>query len=174
MHSRAIAAMALASCFGTGVGLTAQSVAPRAPGASEPPPPPVTWSLALAPGAQARAGGVFTAIVRAKIEAGWHVYAIGQRPGGPIALTIVVPEDPTFSRSAPVVEPAPRKTFDMAFGIDTLFHTTAAAFALPVRVAAGAAKRAHPLRVEVEFQACKDTLCLPPATTVLKLDVAVG
>jgi len=72
------------------------------------------------------------------------------------------------------VEPPPTRRSDPNFGFDTFTFDGAAAFTLPVRLTPGTPAGSNTLPVEVEFQVCSDSLCLPPKTVELKLDVKVG
>ena len=63
-------------------------------------PDRVNWSIATAPNARVAAGRTFYAVVSAKIEPGWHLYALSQPAGGPIAMSITVPKGQPFSLAA--------------------------------------------------------------------------
>jgi DsbC/DsbD-like thiol-disulfide interchange protein len=139
-------------------------------------PTPVTWSVGLAPNARAVAGRTFDVMVTAKIEEGWHVYALSQPAGGPIAMSVTVPKSQPFSLAGKVSEPLPTRRVDRNFPQlgETVTFEEKADFTVPVRVAPGTPIGSHTLKVEMEFQVCTDRLCLPPKTIELKLDVKVG
>src|SRR5689334_13152352 len=77
-------------------------------------PTPVTWSIEPAPEGRPAAGGTFNVLLTAKIVSGWHMYAMSQVAGGPVALKIAVPADQPFSGGR-IVEPAPKKALDQNF-----------------------------------------------------------
>ena len=53
---------------------------------------PAKWSLSLEPSSDYLAGDKSKAQLKAEIEPGWHLYALEQAAGGPIATTIKVTE----------------------------------------------------------------------------------
>jgi thiol:disulfide interchange protein len=134
---------------------------------------PVTWSIRRASAAAVRPGSTMTLRVVAAIEDGWHIYSVTQGPGGPAPTSIMLPERQPFVRDGAIRAPAPHRAFDPNFEIETEFHEESTAFEVPVRVAAEARAANHELTVRVRFQACTDTVCLPPATKILTLAVGV-
>ena len=54
----------------------------------------------------------FDATVKARIEAGWHLYSLTQPPGGPIKTTISVTESRSFAQAGEVQQPEPQVQFD--------------------------------------------------------------
>jgi hypothetical protein len=139
-------------------------------------PNPVTWSITAAPNARAVAGRTFEAIVTAKIESGWHLYALSQPAGGPIAMSVTLPKNQSFGLAGKVIEPPPIKRVDRNFPQlgETLTFDDSADFTVPIRVPAATKSGTHTVRVEIEFQVCSDTICLPPRTVELKFDVNIG
>lgn len=136
---------------------------------------PVAWSIAVPPGERVVPGGSFNAIVTAKIDPGWWVYAMSQPPGGPIAMTVDVPKTQRFALAGAVVEPKPTRKIDRTFdNLETLYFEGTPAFTVPMRVNAGTAAGRHELTVNVEYQACSADLCLQPTTIALKINVAVA
>ena len=124
---------------------------------------PVAWSLESdAKGKTLKEGEVFKARLKAQIEGDWHLYALEQPAGGPIATTIKIPEDKFFKINGKPDSPAPVTKFDPNFNIDTKFYEKQAEFNLPVQ--ATRETKADELAVNVRFQLCNDTLCLPPKT----------
>ncbi|MDZ4801010.1 MAG: redoxin, partial [Bryobacteraceae bacterium] len=58
---------------------------------------PVQWTLTLDP-ASAPPGSTVHATFQAKIESGWHIYALSNPPGGPTPTTIKVnPANPAIA-----------------------------------------------------------------------------
>ncbi len=83
---------------------------------------PVVWSFrAPENGGKVPAGGQTVIEVVATIEPGWHLYAITQPPGGPIATRISVPTGQLFAAAGPVTAPAPRREMDPNFEMETQF-----------------------------------------------------
>ncbi|HEX8251324.1 MAG TPA: cytochrome c biogenesis protein CcdA [Pyrinomonadaceae bacterium] len=124
---------------------------------------PARWNLeSESKGKALKAGENFKAALLAEIEDGWHLYALEQPDGGPIPTTVGVTENIPFKIEGKVTTPAPITQFDPNFNIDTKFFAKRAQFNLPLQ--ATAAARADDLAINVRFQLCNDTFCLPPKT----------
>ncbi|HET9783642.1 MAG TPA: protein-disulfide reductase DsbD domain-containing protein [Terriglobales bacterium] len=115
----------------------------------------------LAPGQKA------VIVVSAAIQPGWHVYGLGQPPGGPTPTIIVLADGPVFSSTGSATGPQPHLAYDPSFQMKTQFYLHAARFTVPLRVASTAAAGRQMARVNIRFQACREDLCLPPATLTL-------
>lgn len=163
MHERVI----------TSIGVVALAVAASAPSlwAQE---EPVMWTLSRSSATAVRPGAAIDIGVTATIEEGWHIYSIGQGPGGPAPTSITLPGGQPFVREGSIRGPAPIRSFDPNFEIETEYHEEATVvFGVPLRVAAVARSGPSALTVRVRFQACTNTQCLPPATKTLALTIAV-
>ena len=136
-------------------------------------PSPTKWSMA-ALGPNAVAGKTFDAVISVTIDAGWHVYSLTQKPGGPYALAITVPEQPIYSAAGTPAGPLPKIAFDPNFGFDTETYEEQASFQVPVRSAPGANTKGAKLRVQVRYQSCNERLCLPPTDIELTADETTG
>lgn len=148
------------------------SAAPAGLAVPQGPPQPVKWSLSLEPEAGTiAAGGTLKAVVTAKIDEGWHVYAPDEANSGPRPVRITVVAGPVFSEAGKMDAPEPEREMDEAFGQITASYTGEATFRLPVAAAKDAAPGTHPLKIELTFQACDGRMCLPPK--VVKLEAAV-
>jgi thiol:disulfide interchange protein len=132
---------------------------------------PVTWAVEVNAPATLKAGDKFTAQVTAQIAPGWHLYSITQGAGGPIPTRITVPDGQPFKLAGNVSGPRPRVQMDPNFEINTETHEGSATFRTPLVVVADASAGAQQLNINVRFQACDDTKCLPPRT--LKLNAPV-
>jgi len=134
---------------------------------------PVHWSLKVAPAGAPVPGTTLTATAIAEIDAGWHVYALTQGPGGPHALEVSVQKSPVFSLAGRPTSPPPTKAFDPNFNMETEFHEGSATITIPIKVAKAAPGGAATLKVDVSFQTCNERLCLPPATETLTVTLGV-
>ncbi|MEJ7846502.1 MAG: cytochrome c biogenesis protein CcdA [Pyrinomonadaceae bacterium] len=129
---------------------------------------PAKWSLESdAKGKSFKSGEVFQAFLKAEVEEGWHLYALDQPKGGPIATTIKVTEGVPFVIASeiespkPIIQPDPNFIVDDK-PLDTKFFKDRAAFGLNLKTTEEAA--AERLSVDVRYQLCNDTFCLPPKT----------
>jgi thiol:disulfide interchange protein len=121
---------------------------------------PVSWTLTS--DARGKEAASFKAKLTAAIESPWHLYAVDQPAGGPIPTTITLPEGSPFKISGAISSPKPQTKFDENFKIDTKFFEKEAVFEIPLTASAGA--KVDDLTVNVRFQVCNDTTCLPPKT----------
>jgi thiol:disulfide interchange protein len=126
---------------------------------------PVQWtftpdSMSAAPGA------TVPAKITAKLEDGWHIYALTNPEGGPTPTTIKVnPASPAVA-AIRLYQPKPETKFDPNFNMNV------EAFEHEVVLYAGIelAKDAPPGDTEISllarYQACTDKECLPRKTTL--------
>ncbi len=148
--------------------------APGVARAQQGPPQPIKWSLALDPASgQAAAGGSLTAVVTATIDEGWHVYAPDDANVGPRPVELTIVTNPVFTAAGKFDAPEPEREMDEAFGQITALYTDEATFRLPVTVAAAAPAGTHALEIDISFQACDGSICLPPKAVRVKTTVTV-
>jgi len=148
--------------------------APHAAAAQQGPPQAVKWSLALEPApGHATAGGTLTAVVTAAIDEGWHVYAPDEANAGPRPVELTIVKNPVFSAAGKFGAPEPEREMDEAFGQITSSYTDEVAFRLPVAVAASATAGPHALEIDISFQACDGSICLPAKKVRVKATVTV-
>src|SRR5215213_5877397 len=110
----------------------------------------VQWTARVESTTAVKAGAKFEAVLDAKIEPGWHLYALTQEGGGPQALVIVVPPQSPFKAAGPVIAPLPITAPDANFNIDTQYHADEATFYVPLTVPANASGRIR-LDLDVTF-----------------------
>jgi thiol:disulfide interchange protein len=134
---------------------------------------PVTWT-ARAVAQRVAPGAKVTVQATAQIEGGWHMYSITQGPGGPIPTRITLAEGQPFTVAGTISGPKPKVQMDPNFGINTETYDGSASFSIPVTVKADAPAGAQNVQVNVRFQACNDTLCLPPRTVKLSAPVEIA
>lgn len=124
---------------------------------------PVSWSLeSTAKGKTADTVETFKVKLKANIEGDWHLYAVEQPEGGPFPTKISATESVPFQIAGNITSPAPITKFDPNFQIDTKFFAKQAEFNFSVKfIATGSV---DDFAVNVKYQVCNDTLCLPPKT----------
>ena len=129
---------------------------------------PAKWSLeSEAKGSAVRSGDITKVLIRAAIEPKWHLYALDQPPGGPIATTIKVTEGRPFEIVGAIRTAKPRYWSDPNFIVDgkeleTKFFEDQASFDLDVSSKQEA--EVSDFAFDVRYQLCNDTFCLPPKT----------
>ena len=124
---------------------------------------PVSWSLESdAKGKSLKPNETIKAKLKANIEGDWHLYAVEQPAGGPFPTKITIAENAPFQIEGKIESPAPITKFDPNFQIDTKFFAKQAEFNLPLK--STAETNGDDLAVNVKYQVCDDTVCLPPKT----------
>lgn len=130
---------------------------------------PTKWILESdAKGKSLKTGESVAVKVKAEVEGDWHLYSLEQPKGGPIATTIKVAEGSQFEMvgkaeevSKPKVQPDPNFIID-GKPLETRFFTKSAEFDVTLKALADAV--AESIALDVRFQLCNDTVCLPPRT----------
>src|SRR5437764_152435 len=127
---------------------------------------PAHWSLSTDPQRSTlKSGENLSARLKAEIENGWHLYALEQPEGGPIATTIKVTEGAPFAIDGKIASPKPIVRNDPLFaGMDgkalvTKFFADTVTFSIPIKATAETTGGA--LSLDVRFQLCNDTFCIP-------------
>lgn len=141
--------------------------------ASAAPKPVVQWRLKSAPERAVRAGAAILVTVTGVPDAGWHLYALEEPDGGPVATEVALAEgDPADLLR--VEEGRPKVLPDATFGKPTGFFDGPADFVLHLRIAKGATAGATGLHVLVRYQSCNDRVCLPPHTETIAVPLVIG
>lgn len=133
---------------------------------------PVQWSLKTDVAARpVKPGEKFTAQIVAEIQSGWHLYSMTEVSLGPKPTRIILVAEQPFEIVGDLDAPAPLTAFDQNFGAELEYYEQAVTFTLPLRVAAKAAAGKQKLTMQVRYQSCNDTLCLPPK--LIRLDTEI-
>jgi len=134
---------------------------------------PVHWTM-TAPRSMAP-GATITTTLTAQIDEGWYIYALSQKPGGPIPMHVALPKNtpaPFTLGAVTTTTPAKRK-FDPNFQMETEIHEEIASYDVKNTIAARAAGN-QVLRLVITFQTCNERLCLPPKDEELRAEIVVG
>jgi len=130
---------------------------------------PVSWSLESdEKGKTLKQNETLKAKLKAEIEGEWHLYAVEQPEGGPFPTKITIAENLPFEIDGKIASSAPITKFDPNFQIDTRFFAERAEFNLLIK--ATNQTTTNDLAINVRFQVCNDTLCLPPKTVKVTFD----
>jgi thiol:disulfide interchange protein len=134
----------------------------------------VPWSIELRPAATLRSGEKATAHLSATIKTGWHVYALSQGPGGPTPLTLKLQDAPAFELSGLPKAATPLSLYDKNFEMETQFYEHSIEIDLPVAVKPAAPEGHQEATLDVHFQTCNETTCLPPSTAHLTFEATIA
>jgi thiol:disulfide interchange protein len=130
----------------------------------------VKWSAAPA---KATVGETFSVRITAKIIEHWHIYSITQADGGPTRTLIeLAPKEP-FRLAGAIRGPVPKKAYDDGFQMETESYENEAEFTVPLAGIQGAEGR-QAVHLNVTFQACNASTCLPPSTLALNAPVVMA
>jgi len=136
---------------------------------SQTPPDTVRWNASLS----SSAIGETTLQISGDIQDGWHVYALTQPSGGPIALKVTVDENEIARSSGAPTGPKPHMRLDPSFKLRTQFYTHSFTLRLPLQLKQPAAAGEQHIPVSVRFQTCSDRECQPPRTIHLSVPINV-
>lgn len=125
------------------------------------PPQIVQWHVKSAPARALHPGQPFDIVVEGTINRGWHVYALEEPEGGPVATVVGLSEgDPADLRN--VEEGPPKMVLDPVFQQETGLFEGTVEFTLHLAWNQHLVPGQHNLRVLVRYQSCDDHLCLAP------------
>ena len=123
-------------------------------------PNPIKWSIKAQPSHSLAKWSLFTLELRAAIDRGWHLYSTEKVEGGPSPTRITLVSGQGFEIAGEIDSPAPRSAYDPNFQVATEFYEGEVAFTITVKLTT--ATVAEKIRVQVRYQTCTPTICLPP------------
>jgi hypothetical protein len=134
----------------------------------------VKWSAA--PDAiSVKPGSSANVALTARMQAGWHLYALTQPKGGPNPLKIAIAEGvPLTIPAAGIQAPPPQVITDPNFELETRQYDGAVTFTVPVGAAKDARAGTHETTIDITFQACGNGICLRPYTQKLPLRITIA
>ena len=132
---------------------------------------PAQWRIKSVP-ASVKAGSKIAITVTGQIDPGWHLYALEEPEGGPIATVVGLTEGDAADLLS-VDESKPIVIDDPLFHLRTGFFRSTADFTLHLRVDPSAKPGPTPLHVLIRFQSCNDQVCLPPHTDTVDVPLTV-
>ncbi|HLA14222.1 MAG TPA: protein-disulfide reductase DsbD N-terminal domain-containing protein [Gemmatimonadaceae bacterium] len=147
---------------------------PALAGSAHPPLKPVHWAIVGGSAPHTVIAGKPTEVVlAADIAEGWYIYSLTQKPGGPFPLRIQLANAADVGLLGPIKAPKPFTKFDPNFGIETELHRGKPRFTLPLGVPARSRTGRRELTITARYQACSETLCLPPRTEKIPLKLSI-
>lgn len=115
---------------------------------------PVKWEFASKKISDTEA----VVFLKAKMNAGWHIYSQTVGEGGPIKTTFTFSPSNDFTLVGKTNEPKPKTKHEEVFKMDVAYFDKEVVFQQKVKLAKGQAV----VKGTVEFMACDATQCLPP------------
>ena len=136
-------------------------------------PDPIKWSISASLAEPGKAGDRFVIELTALIDRGWHLYSTEKVEGGPTPTRIVILAEQSFERAGEIDSPAPHSSFDPNFQVATEYYDNSVTFAIPVRRLPNSPP-SNKIKVQVRYQACTQTLCLPPKILELETSIKIA
>lgn len=133
---------------------------------------PVHWTSSGIPQKPFRPGATLTAKLVARIDSGWHLYALEQEEGGPVPTEISLAGQSVLTLGA-VRASKPIQLFDPNFNKRVSLYVDKAAFELPLQIAVSAPPGPQHIAIHVRYQCCNESMCLPPRTAAVDLALTV-
>lgn len=121
----------------------------------------------------AQAGETFTVTINATIDGNWHLYSADNDPdAGPYPTSFSSGSD-KMAVAGPVKESEAVIAFDPNFEKELGWHSEKAEFTVPVAFRQDL-EGEQTISVEILYQVCDDTSCLPPKTKLLESTVTLA
>jgi thiol:disulfide interchange protein len=134
---------------------------------------PVHW-FATSPANQIIPGGSIEIRVEAAIDPTWHLYSTTTPPGGPNPTRFsLIPGEP-FELAGTIKQSPATTKFDEGFGINTEFFSRAASFGVPIKAIPEAKPGKYDVRLQVVYQVCDDSVCLPPVKAPISFLITIA
>ncbi len=125
---------------------------------------PVSWTLS-SDVSKAAPGATVPLRLTAKIDEGWHIYAV-TTPPPTLPLQIKIDDAPAHVFQA-------KPTRDQLLGVEAEFYEKEASFAIPYEVKKDAATGALEVTAKVRYAACDSQKCLPPKTKAVSFTLTI-
>lgn len=125
---------------------------------------PVQWTVS-AEGAKASPGSSVPARLTAKMEPGWHIYALTSPAGGPTPTSIKLSET-SAATGLKLYQPKPTVKFDPNFSMNVEAFEGEVAFLTQIALAPNTPEGTAGIPLLVRYQACTDKECLPRKLTL--------
>ncbi|MCI0387557.1 MAG: thioredoxin family protein [Acidobacteria bacterium] len=141
-------------------------------------PSPISVSVKIDQ-SQLKPGQTAKLLVTAKLEPGWHLYALTQQ-APPRAAKVTIDETGVFKMNGPVQQPKPKIYKDPNFSLpgEPPFMSQAfekeVTFTAPVKVTNDAKAGAQKLVAKFSYQVCDDTTCLRPTTRTFEVETMIA
>ncbi|ADW69860.1 protein-disulfide reductase DsbD domain-containing protein [Granulicella tundricola] len=135
------------------------------------PKPVVHWQVTNPPAKALKRGTKLNLTLTGQIDPGWHLYALEEPQGGPIATEINLAEGSPADLIR-VEEQKPKIVPDPIYQLPTGFFEQSANFTLHLQLDKSAS--AHPIQILIRYQSCNDRVCLPPHTDTVDVPLTTN
>ncbi len=125
---------------------------------------PVQWSTSV----EKISDTEYDLIVKATIEAKWHLYSQNVPEDGPIPTSFNFEKTDKFELVGETIEEEGHTVMDPVFNMEIKYFENRATFKQRIKVLS---KDSQKIVGELEFMVCDDTNCLPPTFVDLEFDI---
>jgi DsbC/DsbD-like thiol-disulfide interchange protein len=125
---------------------------------------PVHWSYAAKKTSPTEA----VVLIKATIDAGWHIYSQNVKDGGPVKTTFTFDPSKAYTLVGKTQEPTPTTRMEKTFNMQVSYFTNSVVFQQKVKLAA---KGPTTVKGKLEFMVCNDEKCLPPDEVAFSIPV---
>lgn len=115
---------------------------------------PVKWEF----GAKKLNDTEAVVFMKAKMDAGWHIYSLNLPDGGPIKTSFAFEPSKDFTLVGKTAQPEPKSKFEAVFDMDVTYFDKEVVFQQKIKLTKGQTV----VKGVVEFMACDAEQCLPP------------
>ena len=111
-------------------------------------------------------------LLKAVLEEGWRMYAIGTAAGKPLSVVFTPTE--FLSPDSEIEQEDVTPGYDANFDTTVTYFTPESRLRVHVDVAPATPAGTHPLPGSLEFMVCNDRVCLPPTRVPLEAEIVVA
>ena len=132
---------------------------------------PVQWALII-DSKSAAPGSHILAKFTGTIQPHWHVYSMTTPPGGPNPTKASIADNPAVA-GFQIYQAKPVRKLDPSFGIDTETFSGQYVLLFDIELKKDAATGPADIAANVRYQACNDTICLPPKKKSASVSITI-
>jgi DsbC/DsbD-like thiol-disulfide interchange protein len=125
---------------------------------------PVHWSYAAKRTSPTEA----VVLLKATIDAGWHIYSQNVTDGGPVKTTFTFNPSKAYTLVGKTAEPTPSTRMEKTFNMNVSYFEKSVVFQQKVKLAG---KGPTTLAGKLKFMVCNDEKCLPPSEIMFSIPV---
>ena len=98
-------------------------------------------------------------LIKATVDAGWHIYSQTVKEGGPVKTSFTFTKSPDFVLVGKTFEPTPITKYEKVFSMNVGYFENSVVFQQKIKLKSA---KATTVKGKLEFMTCNDTKCLPP------------
>ena len=116
---------------------------------------PVKWAYA----AKRTGPAEVTVLLKASIDAGWHIYSQNVKEGGPIKTSFTFAKSKDYVLIGKPIEPKPITKFEDAFKMNVSYFEKEVVFQQKIKLKS---PKVTAIKGQLEYMTCNNQKCLPP------------